>query len=302
MKIALTGAAGYLGTHLARTLIDAGHKVHRTDRHPGPLVYRQFDLCERGALRRWLVEARPDMVVHMAARTGRLFGEDDRADSVRSNAEATVNVAQVCGELGARLVYASSSEIYGDTGALCTEDGPYAPPHNLYGLSKKWGEEACRLYAPDGLTIWRISMPYGPGAKVGTYGLNALHAFLFRAHHRIDIPVHAAASRSWTWVGDTMAGMLATLERPGVWNIGGDHDHRPMLEVAELACDIAGAPRSLIRIVDPPAAQTVTKRLSSAKLEAIGWQPTMPIEDGMKLTYEWVTQHDVDGRWIGAPT
>jgi nucleoside-diphosphate-sugar epimerase len=298
VKIALTGAAGYLGTHLTRTLIEAGHSVNRYDRRPGPLLYDLFDLCERASFRSRLATTRPDLVVHMAARTGRLFGEDDRQDSVRSNAEATVNVAQACSEVGIRMVYASSSEIYGDTGQVCTEDGPYALPHNLYGVSKRWGEEACQLYNPDGLTIWRISMPYGPGAKVGYRGLNALHAFLFAAHNRLPITVHRGSSRSWTYVGDTMAAMLATLERPGVWNIGGDHDHRSMLEVADLACAIADAPPSLITEVEPPTAQTLVKRLSSAKLEAIGWAPQTSLADGMKLTYEWVARHDADGRLV----
>lgn len=300
MRIALTGAAGYLGHHLAATLAAHGHHVAMTDRHPrfapfGPADC--FDLADMESLRRWLITERPNVVVHMAARTGRLFGEDDQRDCVRSNAEATVNVAAACGGIGIRLVYASSSEIYGDTGGEpCTEvEDPANLPHNLYGLSKRWGEEACRMYAPDDLTIWRISMPYGPGAKVGYRGLNALHAFLYAAHHRLPITLHRGASRSWTWVGDTMAGMAATLERPGIWNIGGDSDHRTMLNVAELACEIADAPTSLIEVVDAPPAQTLVKRISSAKLESIGWRATMPLEKGMRRTYEWVRQHDING-------
>lgn len=297
MKIALTGASGYIGSHLRRALTSAGHDVSCQDRNPpSPFL---FDLADADQISRWLTAEQPDLVVHLAARTGRLFGEDDRRDACRSNAEATVNVAAACGDLGIRLVYASSSEVYGDTGQVCTEDGPYALPHNLYGLSKRWGEEACQLYAPTGLTIWRISMPYGPGSRLGLRGFNALHTFLFKAYHRLPIDVHHGSSRSWTWIGDTTAAMLATLERPGVWNIGGDSDHRPMIEVAEMACDITGAPRDLIQLIRAPRAQTLVKRLSSAKLESIGWVPTMPLESGMKATYEWVAQHDMDGRRVG---
>ncbi len=307
MRVALTGAAGYLGTHLRHALQNAGHDVLCTDRHGYyndlPSMTRnipdrdRFDLTDPVRVFEWVRRSGPDVVVHMAARTGRLFGEDDKRDAVRSNAEATVNVASVCGELGIRMVYASSSEIYGDAGPnhAFTEDGGYLLPHNLYGLSKRWGEEACQLYAPDGLTVWRISMPYGPGAKVGYRGLNALHAFLYAAHHRMPITVHKGSSRSWTWVGDTMAGMLATLERPGVWNIGGDDDHWSMAEVADLACEIAGAPTDLVTEVDPPAAQTLVKRIDGSKLSGIGWRPTMALPDGMRATYEWVREHDING-------
>jgi nucleoside-diphosphate-sugar epimerase len=96
-----------------------------------------------------------------------------------------------------------------------------------------------------------------------------------------------------------MAGMLATLERPGIWNIGGDSDHRSMREVAELACEIAGAPASLIEEVDAPSAQTLVKRISSAKLEGIGWKPSVALEYGMRATYDWVRQHDHAGKRTG---
>lgn len=304
MRVALTGAAGYLGHHLRAALTNAGHDVYAHDRNPLPLPSSRTDLAgtpqEVAAFRMWLTYNRPDVVVHMAARTGRLFGEDDQRDAVRSNAEATVNVATACGQAGIRLVYASSSEIYGDNGGdwAWTETDPPHLPHNLYGLSKRWGEEACRLYAPNDLTIWRISMPYGPGARVGYRGLNALHAFLYAAHNRQPIVVHKGASRSWTWVGDTMSGMLATLEQPGVWNIGGDSDHRPMAEVAELACEIAGAPTGLITEVDAPNAQTLVKRIDSTRLEGIGWRPTVPLENGMHHTFNWVQRHDTAGQLI----
>jgi nucleoside-diphosphate-sugar epimerase len=255
------------------------------------------DLLMPGVAARWLRETGPDVVVHLAAQVGRIFSEDDVRRTVRLNAEMTMVVAQACGAAGVRLVYASTSEIYGDQGdRLCAEDGPQVLPQGAYGLTKRWGEEAARLYAPDGLVVVRLSMPYGPGAPPGR-GRRAMDTMLWQAHHRMPITVHRGAERSWCWAGDTVRGIRLALERPGpgVFNIGRDDDPRSMLDVARLACKIAGAPEDLIVEVDAPPGQTVVKRLATGRLRTLGWAPTVELEDGMERVYEWVRRYDRDG-------
>jgi UDP-glucuronate decarboxylase len=214
----------------------------------------------------------------------------------------TSTVAKVCADHGVRLMYASTSEVYGDQGAtVCKEDsGPFGLPHNIYGLSKRWGEEVCRLYLPaQDLTVMRFSMPYGTGVVPGR-GRAALPNILWQAHTRQPIPIHRGAERSWCWVGDTVAAVMLLLERKqsGAWNIGRDDDPRPLRSLAEAACDLTGAPRDLIRDVDPPAAQTVVKRLSTKKLASLGWKPTVEIEEGMDRVLHWVRQFDRDGKHV----
>ena len=291
MKVGITGAAGFIGQWLIRELEDAGHRVHGTD------LVHGLDLLEPGAVSAWLRVAEPDVVVHLAAQVGRIFSEDDVRRTVRLNAEMTMVVAQACGAAGVRLAYASTSEIYGDQGdQLCHEDGPQVLPQGAYGLTKRWGEEACRLYAPDGLVIFRPSMPYGPGAPPGR-GRRAMDTMLWQAHHRMPITVHRGAERSWCWVGDTVRGIRLAIEQPcaGVYNIGRDDDPRSMLDVARLACKLAGAPEDLIVEVDAPPGQTVVKRLATDRLRALGWAPTVELEGGMARVYEHVRRYDADG-------
>lgn len=299
MRILVTGARGFIGSHLCDELEAAGHVVGKLDSNPD---YQYADDALNIAA--WLdgVEAAWDVVVHLAAKVGRLFGEDDLPETIRDNAALTAVVAKACGERGVRLVYASTSEVYGDCGdGIAVEDdaGLWAElygvaagrhlPHNLYGLSKRWGEDACRLYAPDRLTIWRISMPYGPGLPAGR-GRAAIVNMLWQALHRQPIPVHRGAERSWCWIGDTVRAMRLTIEATGggVFNVGRDDAAVTMRRVAELACELAGAPTSLIEEVAPPARQTVVKRLSTAKLRSLGWQPEVELEDGMRQMLPWV--------------
>lgn len=291
MKIGVTGAAGFIGRWLCEELTGAGHQVVTIDRVEGG------DLLLAHLASDWLRMTKPDVVVHLAAQVGRIFSEEDVRRTVRLNAEMTMLVAQACGAAGVRLAYASTSEIYGDQGdRLCTEDGPWVLPQGAYGLTKRWGEEACRLYAPDRLVIFRPSMPYGPGAPPGR-GRRAMDTMLWQAHHRMPITVHRGAERSWCWVGDVVRGIRLAIEQPdaGVYNIGRDDDPRSMLDIARLACKLAGAPEDLIVEVDAPPGQTVVKRLATDRIRALGWAPTVELEDGMERVYGWVRGFDADG-------
>lgn len=303
MRFIVTGASGFIGTHLCNELRSQGYAVETVDRKAAPFP----DLRAPGVFAEILDEALErgpvDYVVHLAAKVGRLFGEDDVAETITDNAGMTAYVAQACGERGVRLAYASTSEVYGDLGAkMAFEGGLMKLPHNVYGLSKRWGEEVCQLYAPDGLIAFRLSMPYGPGLPAGR-GRAAMVNFLHQALNRQTIPVHRGAERSWCWVGDTVRGMRMVLEweksrpayswsgptkRDGSWNVGRDDIAIPMRTVAELACAMTGAPLDLIEDVDAPGRQTVVKRLSMDKLRGIGWQPQVELGEGMQRTLDWI--------------
>ena len=82
----------------------------------------------------------------------------------------------------------------------------------------------------------------------------------------------------------------------GLWLVGRDDNEVTMLEVAEMACDIAGAPRSLIIEVEPPINQTVVKRLMAQRLKGIGWKPEISLEEGIRRTYNAVKQYDKEGK------
>lgn len=283
MRILITGARGFIGRHLTGQLKASGHDVLGCDREDG-------DLRQQEVATMIIKKADPEVVIHLAARVGRLFGEDDVEATIKDNVTMTSSVARAAAAAGARLVYASTSEVYGDRNQRrCSESSALdVLPHNIYGLSKRWGEEVCQLYAPDDLTVWRISMPYGPGLPAGR-GRAAIINFLDQARRRIEMPVHRGSERSWCWVGDTVRAMEMTLSRPGsVWNIGRDDDPRPMREVARLACQLAGAPESLIVEVDPPERQTVVKRLATTRIRSLGWEPRVSLETGMIRTLRWM--------------
>lgn len=291
MRVLVTGNRGFIGQHLTRELLLNGHTVEGVDLEDGR------DLRIPGVAEIAIGEFQPDVVVHLAAKVGRLFGEDFPPETIQDNAGMTALVARATAAASARLVYASTSEVYGDNGdrACYEHTGPWTLPHNIYGLSKLWGEQVCQLYAPEGLTVLRFSMPYGPGLPAGR-GRAAIINMLYQGLHRQPMPVHRGAERNWCWIGDTVrAAVLAIHKGEGPYNIGRDDRPTRMLDVAELACNLTNAPEELIRIVDAPQRQTVVKRLNMERIRHLGWEPEVHLETGMALTLEWVKQLDEDG-------
>lgn len=319
MKALITGGLGFIGSHLGNELAAHGHEVVHADVKHEPLLedVRRPENIERG-----IVEHEPDVVIHLAARVGRLFGEDDVHETIVDNAAMTATVANVCGSLGVPLVYASTSEAYGDTGSvdgvgidgdidcgvLFAADGlekryERLIPHNIYGLSKRWGEEACRLYAPDDLVVLRFSMPYGPGLPWGR-GRAALVNFIHQALTGQPIPVHLGSERSWCWIGDTVRAVRMILEEgeTGAFNVGRDDNACSLLSVAQLACELVDADPGLIEEVPAPGRQTVVKRLATDRIRALGWEPTVDLRYGMEQVRDWILEQMYLEQETPAPT
>lgn len=288
MRILVTGANGFVGKHLVPYLREHA-EVLSTD-HSGD-VDEMIELTEPEPFEKLVRIFKPEFVIHLAAQWGRVFGEDDPENSIRQNAIVTTHVARATGD--ARLVYASTSEIYGHHVATVTED--YVGfPTTIYGMTKLWGEQVCKLYHPENLTIARLSMPYGPGSPPGR-GRRALDTFLWQANHGMPIMVHEGGARSWCYISDICEALMLVAPKTGVWHVGRDDDSRTMLEVAERACRLAGASTNLIQVVTPPADQVVNKRLSTKKLFDTGWRPSVSFEDGMGRVWEHIRHFDADG-------
>jgi nucleoside-diphosphate-sugar epimerase len=295
MKCIVTGGSGFLGSHICLDLEEQGHEVVVFDLQ----LSRFHDLRFPEIVDTLFSDnADADICIHLAAKVGRLFGEDNPMETITDNVGMTALVAQACGLHEIRLAYASTSEVYGDNGtSVCDEyEGPFSLPHNVYGISKFFGEDICLHYAPKDLTIFRFSMPYGPGLPAGR-GRAAIINMLHQALHRKQIPVHQGAERSWCYVTDTVRAVRMALFEgtPGTWNIGRDDAAVSMLEVAALACDLTDAPDSLIEEVPPPKMQTVVKRLSTQRICSLGWKPEVDLEEGMRRTLSWVETLDETG-------
>jgi nucleoside-diphosphate-sugar epimerase len=275
MRVLVTGASGFVGRALVEELRHAAgaYEVHPLGRDDG-------DLAREGVADAAVADAQPDAAVHAAARIGVVRCSEEPELAIRSNALATALVARAAAAQGARLVYLSTSDVYGSAVAADEETPP--APDSLYALTKLWGEQAAALYAPERLAILRLANPYGPGIDAGQ-PKGAVPTMLRQADAREPIPVFRGEARSFCWIGDVVRAIRLVLEAgaEGTLNVGSDGEPIALADVARLACDLTGAPHDLIEEVDPPPGR-VTTRIATERVRALGWRAELPLDEGMR--------------------
>jgi len=275
MNVLVTGASGFVGRALVEELrhAEAAYEVHPIGRQDG-------DLSQEGVAEAAVAGARPEVVVHGAARIGVVRCEGEPELAVRSNVLATALVARAAVAHGARLVYLSTSDVYGAAPAADEETPP--APESLYALTKLWGEQAAALYAPRGLAVLRLANPYGPGVDAGQ-AKGALSSMLRQADAREPIPVFRGEARTFCWIGDVVRAIRLVLEADaeGTFNVGSDGEPVALADVARVACELTGARHELIEEVEPPPGRVMT-RIATARIRALGWRPEVPLDEGMR--------------------
>jgi UDP-glucuronate 4-epimerase len=233
--ILVTGAAGFVGFHVARRLLQDGHRVVGVDsfssyydpglkeaRFSQLLAHEGFaperlDLADEDAARELFERHRPERVVHLAAQPGVRRALTEPRPYVMANVVAFLNVLEGCRHAGVEhLVYASSSSVYGANRKLPFSEHDRADhPVSLYAATKKSNEMMAHAYAhlfglpATGLRFFTV---YGPWGRPDM----AVYAFTHAIAQGRPIEV-AASGRVWrdfTYIDDIVEGVVRTLDRP----------------------------------------------------------------------------------------
>ena len=299
MRYLVTGAAGFIGSHLAEVLVAAGHDVVGIDSfndYYDPARKREnakaLDVVDEDLLDAdvdGMLEG-VDGIFHLAGQPGvrASFGPDFEHYLTR-NVHASARLFEAAARHGVRLTYASSSSIYGDAESYPTPEDAAPRPISPYGVTKLCAEHLAYAHArTTGLEAVgvRYFTVYGPRQRPDMAFTRVLEALATGGEFHLSGNV----SRSCTFVGDAVAGTLAAMERAPageIYNIGGGEE-ATMTDAIALAERIAGRELLVERhgsaIGDPPRTRgDVTK----AERE-LGWSPTTPLADGLRAQWEWV--------------
>jgi UDP-glucose 4-epimerase len=310
MKTIVTGAAGFIGSHVSEQLIRAGHTVVGIDIFTD---YYSRDRKERNlaALRtsdRFTLEeialADADWdrlldgvtwIFHLAAQAGvrKSWGRDFHVYTV-NNVEGTQTLLEACkGRPIERLVYASSSSVYGDDVQLPMREDARPQPVSPYGVTKLSAEQLCHLYYVNyGLPAvsMRYFTVYGPRQRPDM----GFHKFFLAAMRNEPIPVFCDGrqTRDFTFVSDAVAATVSasTLGTPGaVYNIGGG-SRVELLDVFELIGRITGRPLRL-QMLEPQAGDMRDTYADTARARAdLGFAPAVTLEQGLRAQFQWMTE------------
>jgi UDP-glucuronate 4-epimerase len=299
MKYLVTGAAGFIGSHLTEALLARGHDVLAVDSfndYYDPALKEEnaaaFDVERLDLAKADRELAGIDGVFHLAGQPGvRSFG-DVFEDYARHNLLASRRVFETAAAAGVRVVFASSSSVYGDAESYPTREDADLRPISPYGITKAGCEQLAYAYGKEfGLdaVLLRYFTVYGPRQRPDM-ALARIVAALARGA-AFELYGDGLQSRSFTYVADGVEATIAAMERAqagALYNVGGGAEATMREAIATLE-RLSGR---TLELVEQPAAAGDVRRTSAdtRRIEQdLGWRATTALEDGLRAQWEWAS-------------
>ena len=304
--IAVTGATGFIASHLVPKLVGAGcrpvllarswdEKIHFPSLQDR-IRWTEIDITNRDSLKKILQKEKPAVLFHLAGVRGRINDPDDAAGCDQINFQATVNLLEAAVLAGVRrIVIIGSSEEYGNqSGPL--HEGLSPRPETPYGISKaKATERALEMHFRDGcpVVVIRPFSVYGPAQPSNMFVAEAVDCAVRNVPFKMS---QGTQKRDLIFVEDVVRGLIDAAEAPGiegrVINLGTGKAHR-LRDVAE----------DIWRMTETKAPLLIGARsASSAQLydtwaditlarQLLGWEPMIDLDTGLMQTIEWARKH-----------
>jgi len=301
MKIVVTGGNGFIGHTLVRDLLKKGHEVRVIDTRPINFKHENLTFIKKNVEEDLRFDfSNCDVVYHLAALLGVENSDKNPLRTLKVNIDGTVNVFKCALEVGVKkIVYSSSSEVYGEAKEIpLKEDSPKAPVSS-YGVSKLTAEMYAHAYTMEhGINI-------NPVRLFNVYGIGqgydwVIPRFIKKVINNESPIVFGDGSqiRCFTFIDDIVSGIQTVMEKGDfgqVYNIAND-EPISMKKLAELIIKIFG------KDLKPNIAgfgkdtrireREIMKRVPSiAKLKNLGWSPKIGMEEGLKITCNWYKEN-----------
>jgi len=304
MKVLITGVAGFVGSNLAKAHLDAGDQVIGVDNfstgNPRSLdALNSLELIESGVSEATaLLPADVQLVYHFASPASPEKYMADAMNTMEVNTGGTLSMLEFASRIDARLVFASTSEIYGDPlVSPQTEEywGNVNPigPRSVYDEAKRFGETLVSFFQREKAVnagIVRIFNTYGP--NMDPYDGRVVSTFIRQAllGEPFTIFGDGSQTRSFCYVDDLVRGIIAMglSSNPGPINLGNPRENT-LLELAQMVTAIVGGSGE-ITFLDLP--EDDPKRRNPDIFRArniLDWEPTVSLEDGIKRTASWMS-------------
>jgi len=297
-RILVTGGAGFIGSHVADSLVAAGHDVAvidnlstgRREFVPPQAQFFPHDINSSDAadfIRSW----RPEALIHHAAQMNVRFSVADPVADARDNILGSLNLLQASMEAQVKkIIFASTGgAIYGDAAPIPARENDSPWPECPYGVAKLAVEHYLRFYQREyGLTTisLRYANVYGPRQNgQGEAGVVAIFIEKFLAGQQPIINGDGLQTRDFVYVGDVVAANLKALAYPrsGIFNIGTGRE-TDILTIYLALQKLTHSPLGPVHGPTKPGEQRRSSLDSSLAREELGWQPTMDLEEGLSHT------------------
>jgi nucleoside-diphosphate-sugar epimerase len=296
-RYVVTGAAGFIGSHLTESLLAARHEVVAMDcftDHYDPGVKEENAaafLVERIDLSTDPLDFDGvDGVFHLAAQPGvRSFGERFPL-YLRHNVLASERVFEAAARARARVVFASSSSVYGEAERYPTPEDALPAPLSPYGITKAAAEQLARAFARSfglDVVVLRYFNAFGPRQRPDMAFTRIATAL---AEGRpFELYGDGGQSRGFTYVGDVVSATEAAMTAgAGTYNVGGGTE-ASMLEAIAILERLAGSSLDVVPAPAVPGDQRRTSADTTRIRTELDWEPQVSLEDGLRAQWQWVS-------------
>jgi nucleoside-diphosphate-sugar epimerase len=298
MRVLVAGGAGFIGSHVCEALLAQGHEVICLDNLSSGRFDNIAELDDRASFTfiREDVTRTPlldvDLVLHLASPASPVHYAQHPVETMMANSAGTHRLLALAADCGARFVFASTSEVYGDP-LQHPQDESYwgnvdpVGPRACYDESKRFGEALTWSYRRKhgvNASIVRVFNTYGPRMDAGDG--RVVPAFIEAALDGRPIPVHGDGSqtRSFCYVSDLVAGLLLVAfdERADghIFNIG-NPEEVTMLDLARAVSEAAGAPCRIEHLPAQPGDPARRRPDITRMQNRYGWTPRIALRDGL---------------------
>jgi UDP-glucuronate decarboxylase len=300
MRILVTGGAGFIGSHLCERLLSSGDEVicldnfftGRRSNVEGLLGKPGFEVIRHDVIEPILLEI--DRIFHLACPASPVHYQYNPVKTVKTNVMGTINMLGLAKRVRARLLHASTSEVYGDPQVHPQPEtywGNVNPigPRSCYDEGKRVAETLCFDYHRQNdvdIRVVRIFNTYGP--RMLTNDGRVVSNFVVSALRGEDITVYGEGSqtRSFCYVDDLVSGLVAMMAQDsevGPVNLGNPEEFT-ILQLAELVLDLTGS-SSRIVYRELPQDDPTRRRPDISKAERLlDWAPSIPAREGLVRT------------------
>ncbi len=306
MRVLITGAAGFIGSHLCERFLEEGHEVVGLDNFltgsPENVAHLftndRFTFLKYDVTNFIYVKGDIDLILHFACPASPVDYMNHPIHTMKVDSLGTLHTLGLAKLKGARYVLASTSEIYGNPQVHPQPEtywGNVNPigPRSVYDEAKRFSEALSMAYHREhgiDVRIARIFNTYGPRMRINDG--RVVPNFIYQALTGKPITVYGDGSqtRSFCYIDDLVEGIyrLATYEdlEGEVFNLGNPEEYT-VLELANLIREITGS-RSEIVFKDRPADDPDRRRPDITKAKRIlGWEPKTSVREGLRKTVEW---------------
>ncbi len=301
-KILVTGGAGFIGTNLVNELGNRGHEVTALDLlHNDRNDYVRADVKNYRQIKRVFEENKFDYVYHLAAEYGRWNGEEYFENLWETNVIGTKHMIRLQEQLGHRMIFFSSAEVYGDYNGIMSEDVMEKNPikdtyqMNDYAITKWAGELMCMnsatMFDTETVRVRPVNC-YGPHEQFHPYK-GFIPLFIYHALFNKPYTVYKGHKRIIDYVEDTARTFANIVDNfiPGeVYNVGSKQEwEHDIKEYSDMVLDAVGRDDSIVTYKEAEAFTTKVKTIDFSKaIKDLKHDPKITPGEGIKRTVDWM--------------